>query len=156
MSWKQADAVTLPVDDASFSLVVSRSMFHHAADPAATLGEMRRACIPGGRLAVMDLSPEPAKAPAFDAFELLRDPSHAKTLTATELRQLGTTLGLKELATREFRSTLPLESVLATSFPPGAWWNACATSSFAIWLLRVTHLGCDQCSEMTKSGFPIP
>ena len=117
ITWLQADSTALPVADGSFDIVVSRSMFHHAADPAATLAEMRRACAPGGRIAVMDLTPAPAKAPAFDAIELLRDPSHRSALTSDELRALGAGLGLTETLIRPRATSLPIETVLATSFP---------------------------------------
>jgi SAM-dependent methyltransferase len=117
ITWLQADSTALPVEDGSFDVVVSRSMFHHAADPAATLAEMRRACAAGGRITVMDLTPAPAKAPAFDAIELLRDPSHRSALTADELRALGGGLGLIETLVRPRETSLPIEMVLATSFP---------------------------------------
>jgi ubiquinone/menaquinone biosynthesis C-methylase UbiE len=120
VDWLQADSTALPVADGAFDIVTSRSMFHHAADPAATLAEMRRACAPGGRIAVLDLTPTAEKSPAFDAVELLRDPSHARTLTAEQLRALGAGLGLEELAVQTRGSDLPLEMTLATSFPgPG-------------------------------------
>ncbi len=118
VSWRRADSSALPVDDGSFSLVTSRSMLHHAADPYATVAEMKRACRPGGRVAVSDLTPEADKSPAFDAFELLRDPSHARTLTANELREIGQRLGMKELDLSVRSSALPFDAVLATSVPP--------------------------------------
>ena len=116
--WKVADSIALPVEDSSFDAVVSRAMFHHAADPAATFGEMHRACASGGRLVVTDLSPDPAKGPAFDAIETLRDPSHRHALTLDELRQLGEGHGLREIDIVHQAAALPLEAVLATSFPP--------------------------------------
>jgi len=120
VTWQQADATALPFPDASFTLVFSRAMFHHAADPAATLREMIRVAAPGARIAVNDLTPAADKAPAFDAIELLRDPSHAHALPADELRALGASLGLRELTARSYRTELPIEDVLATSFPhPG-------------------------------------
>lgn len=118
VEWKQADSLRLPVEDGSFSLVISRSMFHHAADPLGTLAEMRRACAPGGRIAVLDLTPDSDKAVAFDALELLRDPSHARALPAEELRALGSKLGLEEITVRAHAAQLPYEAVLATSRPP--------------------------------------
>ncbi len=118
ITWIEGDSVALPAPDGSFDIVVSRSMFHHAADPAATLAEMRRCCREGGRIAVMDLTPAPGKEAAFDAIEILRDPSHNRALTAAELRGLGTDLDLTELHVGLRATTLPLESVLATSFPP--------------------------------------
>jgi ubiquinone/menaquinone biosynthesis C-methylase UbiE len=120
IEWMQADSRRLPVADGSFSLVVSRSMIHHAADPLGTLAEMRRACVSGGRIAVLDLTPDPDRAAAFDAIELLRDPSHARALPVEELRALGAKLGLEEIALRAHAAELPFESVLATSRPhPG-------------------------------------
>jgi SAM-dependent methyltransferase len=120
IEWRQADATALPVADAAFDIVTSRSMLHHAADPAATLAEMRRACASGGRIAVLDLTPAAEKAPAFDAIEVLRDPSHARTLSADELRGLGRDLGLEELRVEARAADLPLEYTLQTSFPgPG-------------------------------------
>jgi SAM-dependent methyltransferase len=116
--WLEADSTALPVADGAFNLVVSQAMFHHAADAAATLAEMRRACAPGGRIAVNDLTPAPEKACAFDAIELLRDPSHQRALTTSELRELGRDLGLTEIAVRAHTTELPIEAVLATSFPP--------------------------------------
>lgn len=118
VEWLQADSRQLPVGDAAFDLVISRSMFHHAADPLGTLAEMRRACAPGGRIAVLDLTPDPDKAVAFDALELLRDPSHARALPAADLRALGSKLGLEEMTVRAHTAELPYETVLATSRPP--------------------------------------
>jgi ubiquinone/menaquinone biosynthesis C-methylase UbiE len=118
IDWRQADATALPVADGAFDIVTSRSMLHHAADPAGALAEMRRACVPGGRIAVLDLTPAAEKAPAFDAIELLRDPSHARALTVGELRALGAELSLEELVVRSRATDLPLEATLATSFPP--------------------------------------
>ncbi|MEE4454657.1 methyltransferase domain-containing protein [Novosphingobium resinovorum] len=102
----------------SFDWVVSRSMFHHADDPAATLAQMHRAWAARGRIFVSDLLPDPARAPAFDAIELLRDPSHRGVLTLEALRALGRERGLVEIAVSSGLTSLPLESVLATSFPP--------------------------------------
>lgn len=118
VDWKQGDSLNLPVADGAFDLVISRSMFHHAANPSGTLAEMRRACAPQGRIAVLDLTPEADKAVAFDALELLRDPSHARALPVEELRALGAQLGLKEMSVRPHTAELPIETVLATSRPP--------------------------------------
>lgn len=118
IEWRQADSTALPVADGAFDLVISRAMFHHAANPLGTLAEMRRACAVGGRIAVDDLAPAADKAPAFDAIELLRDPSHAHALPIEEMRALGSALGLQELAVCPRLSELPIEVVLAASFPP--------------------------------------
>jgi ubiquinone/menaquinone biosynthesis C-methylase UbiE len=118
VSWLQGDATALPFAEGAFTLVTSQAMFHHAADPAATLAAMRRVCAPGGRIAVTDLTPAAEKAAAFDAIEILRDPSHAHALTLAELRALGADLGLEEIAVRPDVAEIPLEPVLAASCPP--------------------------------------
>jgi ubiquinone/menaquinone biosynthesis C-methylase UbiE len=118
ITWTQADAADLPFADGAFTLVLSQAMFHHAADPRAALAEMRRVCRPGGRIAVTDLTPPPRASAAFDAIELLRDPSHAHALTLDELRALGADLGLQEVAVRPQAADMPIEPVLAASSPP--------------------------------------
>jgi ubiquinone/menaquinone biosynthesis C-methylase UbiE len=118
VAWAQGDATALPFADGAFTLVMSQAMFHHASDPAGTLAEMRRVCAAGGRIAVNDLTPAPEKAAAFDAIEILRDPSHAHALTLAELRGLGADLGLEEIAVRPQPSEMPIEPVLAASRPP--------------------------------------
>ena len=81
---------------------------------------MRRSCAPGGRIVVSDLTPAPEKACAFDAIELLRDPSHARALPIDELRALGRQLGLSEVSCLSHCADLPVEPVLKASFPaPG-------------------------------------
>jgi SAM-dependent methyltransferase len=118
VAWVQGDAATLPFAAGDFTLVMSQAAFHHAADPAAMLAEMARVCAGDGRIAVSDLTPAPQKAAAFDAIEILRDPSHAHALTLAELRALGAGLGLAEVAVRAHATELPIAPVLAASRPP--------------------------------------
>jgi ubiquinone/menaquinone biosynthesis C-methylase UbiE len=118
--WQQGDILPLPFDDGAFCIVVTQASFHHFADPAAVLAEMIRVCQPGGRIAVNDMTFDPPQAAAFDRIEKLRDPSHVRVLTLAQLRGLGEAAGLEELTVQEFPLSLPIEAVLATSFPaPG-------------------------------------
>ncbi|HEY3696678.1 class I SAM-dependent methyltransferase [Phenylobacterium sp.] len=117
VAWVQGDVLPLPFADAAFDVVVTRASFHHMADPAAVLGEMRRAARPGGRIVVSDLTPAADKGPALDRLEILRDPSHVHALPADDLRILGRAAGLQELHVAPYAAELPLEAVLATSFP---------------------------------------
>jgi len=121
VDWRVGDILPLPFPDGAFSLVVSQAAFHHLADPAAALAEMLRVCSPGGRIAINDMSPEPDKAEALNRVEKLRDPSHVRALPPAELRALGKHAELVEIAVSSYRvSKIPLEAVLATSFPmPG-------------------------------------
>jgi ubiquinone/menaquinone biosynthesis C-methylase UbiE len=118
VDWRLGDIRPLPFPDEMFSLVVSQAAFHHLADPAAVLAEMVRVCAHNGRIAVNDLSPEPRKSKDFNEVEKLRDPSHVRALSAEELRALGQRVGLEEMAVGSYgTSRIPLEAVLATSFP---------------------------------------
>jgi len=120
VSWQQGDALPLPFDDGRFSVVVSKATFHHFVNPSLVFGQMARVAAPGARLCVTDMTFEPAKGVVFDRVEKLRDPSHVRVLTAGELRELGRTTGLREVSFWQTVTTLPLEAVLATSFPePG-------------------------------------
>ncbi len=87
VSWQQGDVRRLPWPDGTFSIVVSRFSFHHFLDPAGVLTEMVRVCRPGGRVLVVDMyaSEDEAKAAAWNELEKLRDPSHVRCLTLSEL-----------------------------------------------------------------------
>src|SRR5215471_6561096 len=98
ITWRQGDVYSLPYEDASFTIVTTRFSCHHFLDPAAVVREMVRVCAPGGRIAVVDdyASEDPAKAATFNRLEKLRDPSHSRALSLTELRGLFATVGLPE------------------------------------------------------------
>jgi ubiquinone/menaquinone biosynthesis C-methylase UbiE len=118
VEWVQGDALPLPFTDARFDLVVTRASFHHMHDPGAVLSQMRRVARPGGRVVVSDLTPATDRSAAFDEMENLRDPSHVHALPIEELREIGRKAGLEELRIEPYSGELPLEAVLATSFPP--------------------------------------
>jgi ubiquinone/menaquinone biosynthesis C-methylase UbiE len=123
VSFQIGDVLPLPFPDAAFSIVVSRFAFHHFPDPAAVLGEMRRVCRLGGRVVVADLmaSPDPAKAAAFHRMEMLRDPSHARALTLTELRALYRAAGFAAPSETFWRMDIEVDGLLERSFPePGS------------------------------------
>jgi SAM-dependent methyltransferase len=122
VAWRQADVYSLPYEGGSFTIVTTRFSCHHFLDPAAVLREMVRVCAPGGRIVVVDdyASEDPAKAAAFNRLEKLRDPSHSRALSLTELKGLFGRVGLPdpEETFYELRGDVP--SLLARSFPnPG-------------------------------------
>ena len=119
VTFQIGDVERLPFADAAFSIVVSRLSFHHFEHPGAVLSEMSRVCRPGGTVAVVDLtaSSDPARAAAGNRVERLRDPSHARSLTITELEALFAPAGLPLPATTGYRLELDLESWLSRSFP---------------------------------------
>lgn len=120
--WRQGDVGSLPYGDASFSIVTTRFSVHHFVDPAAVMREMVRVCAPGGRIVVVDdyASDDPAKAAAFNRLEKLRDPSHVRCLTLTELRGLFDAVGLPEPRATFYELRGDVSGLLARSFPnPG-------------------------------------
>jgi SAM-dependent methyltransferase len=122
VAWREGEVERLPYPDGAFTIVVTRFAMHHFLDPAAVFREMVRVCAPGGRVVVVDTytSEDPAKAAAFNRLEILRDPSHARSLYLAELKGLFRTAGLGEprISFYELRDTVT--NLLARSFPnPG-------------------------------------
>ncbi|HEX4504582.1 MAG TPA: methyltransferase domain-containing protein [Alphaproteobacteria bacterium] len=111
LEWHVGDATALPFADARFDRVVTRYSFHHMPDPAAALAEMKRVCRPGGRIVVIDATPEPAKQTAYDRMERLRDPSHAGALTLGQLRDIGRAAGLRETLIDGYRLEARLDTL---------------------------------------------
>jgi ubiquinone/menaquinone biosynthesis C-methylase UbiE len=81
LTWKLGDILTLPFDDSSFSLLITRYSFHHLLDPQKVLDDMIRVCKHGGRIVIIDVTPESNKANEYNRVEKLRDPSHVKAFT---------------------------------------------------------------------------
>jgi ubiquinone/menaquinone biosynthesis C-methylase UbiE len=122
VEWRQGDVNSLPFEDGSVTIVVTRFSVHHFADPAAVLREMARVCAPGGRLVVVDMyaSKDPAKAAEFNRLERLRDPSHMRSLALAELISLFGEAGLPEPAASFYELRDEVRNLLARSFPePG-------------------------------------
>ena len=120
LTWQQGDVLPLPYPDASFTLVTSRFAFHHFLDPKAVLAEMTRVCAPGGTVLVIDSAPAPEKADAFNRMEVVRDPSHARAMSESELKGLFTSVGLPAPRVTGYRLEGELEGLIARSFPkPG-------------------------------------
>ena len=120
ITWQQGEAIPLPYPDASFSIVTSRFAFHHFLDPLAAIKEMARVCRPGGKVVVIDSAPAPDKADAFNAMELVRDPSHTRAMPLEELKGLYGRAGLPEPRTTGYRLEGEVEGLIKRSFPkPG-------------------------------------
>jgi len=117
VSWQQGDVYSLPFPPDQFSIVSSRFVFHHLQDPLAALKEMKRVCKPGGKVVVADMAPQPAKAAALNAAELLRDPSHVRALPLDELLGLFQQAGLDAPQINRYRMEGELEDLMSRSFP---------------------------------------
>jgi len=118
----QGDAYALPYPDGSFTIVVTRYSLHHLEDPTAALREMVRVCEPGGRIVVADAyAPEhPAQAAAYHRVEVLRDPSHARSLSLRESMALFAEARLGEPRMISYELPVELGDLLGRAFPnPG-------------------------------------
>lgn len=120
VEWMLGQATSLPFDEGAFDLVVTRFSFHHFLDPLAVLREMRRVCKKGGTVAVADVTPSQDTQAMFNEWEILRDPSHTRALTAEELGSVGDQAGLTLRRFEHFQLEMNLDQLLAGSFPkPG-------------------------------------
>ncbi len=101
LSTATAEAQSLPFETESFDLVTCRLAAHHFEDIERFVLSARSVLRPGGVLAVVDnvtpdaqnfpglpASEEHEAADAYNKFERLRDPSHARALSATEWRNI--------------------------------------------------------------------
>ncbi len=102
-----ADAEALPFADARFDLVTSRIAPHHFPNPRQFVHEVARVLKPGGIFALIDnIAPDAEStagfsateldeaAATYNAFEKLRDPSHARCLGMAEWSMLMAGEGL--------------------------------------------------------------
>ncbi|HYL80946.1 MAG TPA: methyltransferase domain-containing protein, partial [Candidatus Acidoferrum sp.] len=85
----------------SFDAVVTRLTLHHFPDPRRALEEMVRVMRPLGRIIVADVvsSEDAEDAALHNALETLRDPSHARMLSSSQLRSVVEAGGLRVTAT---------------------------------------------------------
>jgi hypothetical protein len=83
---------------------------------------MRRVSAPGGRIAVVDMyaSEDGTKAAEWNRLETLRDPSHVRCLSLTELRGLFPAAALPLPEASFYQLDSDVNDLLARSFPnPG-------------------------------------
>jgi ubiquinone/menaquinone biosynthesis C-methylase UbiE len=101
METARADAEALPFQDQQFDLVTCRIAPHHFPSIPAFVGECWRTLKGGGTLAIVDnIAPDAESTPGFssaqlreaaltyNAFEKIRDPSHARCLGMAEWTEL--------------------------------------------------------------------
>jgi SAM-dependent methyltransferase len=110
----EADATSLPFEDASFELAGTLRTLHHVRRPELVIAELARVARPGGRVLVIDqLAPiDPLDAYPIDRFEQARDSSHTRLLPDVDLRGLFDANGLALLRSRQDEESRELEGYL--------------------------------------------
>ena len=121
ITFTRAAADALPFPDASFDVAISRFSVHHWPQPGPAFREIRRVVRPGGRLAFVDLlAPEAGPLDTFvNTVELLRDPSHARSLRAPEWLTLLGAAGFEARLKRTWELEHDVETWLAQTAPAG-------------------------------------
>jgi len=119
VTFVHGDMTSLPFAAGEFDVAITRYAFHHLQNPRAAFAELVRVTKPGGRIMVLDATPEESKREAYDAFERQRDSSHTSALTAPELTSLGEADRLIAPEVRHFGLEMSAESLVASSFPEG-------------------------------------
>jgi MPBQ/MSBQ methyltransferase len=100
--YERADALALPFPDASFDLVWTQHAAMNIADKAKLYAEMQRVLVPGGRLALYDVTQGPG-GPVIFPVPWAREPSLSHLVTPDELRSHLESAGF-EIASMEERS----------------------------------------------------
>jgi len=124
VAFTDGEAGALPFPDATFDVAISRFSVHHWPRPQDAFREIGRVVRQGGRLGIVDLlAPDDGSLDTFlNAVELLRDPSHARTLRAPEWVALLDAAGFESRVARRWDLEHDVESWLATTAP--APWRA--------------------------------
>lgn len=120
VSWQIGDVESLPYQDNSFSIVVSRFGFHHFLNPGKVLSEMKRVCKPDGIVLVVDVSLHDSQIEKYNEMEKNRDCSHVAALSLTQFATLFAEAGFKKVATDAYSMKIELEEQLNASFPTDA------------------------------------
>jgi ubiquinone/menaquinone biosynthesis C-methylase UbiE len=93
----------LSFDDDAFDGALCRFSFHHFVNPARVFAELARVVSPGGWMVIADMvaSEDPAKAEFHNQMERLCDPTHSRTLAASEFERM--------FAEHDFRTAMKVE-----------------------------------------------
>jgi ubiquinone/menaquinone biosynthesis C-methylase UbiE len=100
----------MPFADATFDAAVCRFSFHHCVHPERVFAEMARTVKPhGGWMVIVDMTAveDPERAALHNEMERLCDPTHARTLAASEFERMFAAhgFGVTMKIARKSRST---------------------------------------------------
>ena len=104
VTFRMMDVESLGFGDRSFDIVSCRFAFHHFTDPTKAITEIARVCKDRGRIVLVDgLSSEDAqKSEYHNVIERIRDPSHVRLYSQSELVRLLEDAGLEIIHERNW------------------------------------------------------
>jgi ubiquinone/menaquinone biosynthesis C-methylase UbiE len=100
LSFILGDALALPIASGSLDISVTSYSLHHVPDPARMIREMARVVKRTGRVGIIDIvvPEDPARAEIANRIEIVRDPSHTRSLPRSEFENMIAAAGLRILA----------------------------------------------------------
>jgi ubiquinone/menaquinone biosynthesis C-methylase UbiE len=115
-------AESLPFEDNSFELVVTRYSAHHWASVPRALKECSRVLTTGGRLIVIDVvAPEnPLFDTALQVVEFLRDASHVRDFRISEWREMLLNAGFAQPSVSSWKIQIDFQAWIARIGTPPA------------------------------------
>ncbi|MBU1697739.1 MAG: class I SAM-dependent methyltransferase [Proteobacteria bacterium] len=113
-TFRRGDAVSLPYEAETFSIVISKSAFHHYSDYHTIFSEMKRCCYRQGRISIQDIVAYDDKEvnDFFESFEQLVDTSHKVACSKSFILDLYQQHNVDILSTMEITIDLNLNDYL--------------------------------------------
>jgi len=113
------DAESLRFEDGSFDIVSCRFAFHHFTNPKKVISEMVRVCRNGGKIVLVDglSSEDPVKSEYHNRIEQIRDPSHVRLYSRSELIRMLQDAGLRVTHAREWDADFYFDEWIAIANP---------------------------------------
>jgi ubiquinone/menaquinone biosynthesis C-methylase UbiE len=99
-----ASSEELPLGNNFFDNIICTFSFHHYLHPAKALSEARRVLKPGGRLYILDVTPDDFITKLIDKLVLRRQKEHIKQYSTEEFKQMFSATGLKFSKSRRILS----------------------------------------------------
>jgi SAM-dependent methyltransferase len=112
----------MPFGDGRFTGAACRFSFHHIVNPERVFAEMARVVGPRGWMIVADMtaSEDPAKGALQNEIERLADPTHARTLKASEFDAFFASHGFRAVMKIDRDTRITLDEWLGFNHTPPA------------------------------------
>ena len=119
VAFEVMDAESLRFEDGSFDIVSCRFAFHHFTNPKKVISEMVRVCRNGGKIVLVDglSSEDPVKSEYHNRIEQIRDPSHVRLYSRSELIGMLQDAGLRVTHAREWDADFYFDEWIAIANP---------------------------------------